>query len=219
MNEFVQAHLYRKLERVADALCMNRMDAHWVKTKEDALEMVRSMLPKGAVIASGGSETLKECGILELLRSGEYQYLDRTQCAPEEVGDLYRKVFSADVFLCSSNAIIENGALYNVDGNANRVAALTFGPKSVIVVAGANKIVPTLEAAINRVKRVAAPVNTMRLSQETPCARCGVCAGINGEMQDGCHSEQRICCSYVVNAWQRIPNRIKVILVAEDLGF
>ncbi len=219
MNEFMLAHLYQKLERVADALCMNRMDAHWVKTKEEALEMVRSMLPKNAVIASGGSETLKECGIMELLRNGDYQYLDREKCTPDEIGALYRKVFSADVFLCSSNAVIESGALYNVDGNANRVAALTFGPKSVIVVAGANKIVPTLEAAIKRVKRVAAPVNTMRLSQETPCARCGVCAGVNGDMQDGCHSEQRICCSYVVNAWQRIPNRIKVILVAEDLGF
>lgn len=219
MNEFVQNHLYQKLERTADALCMNRMDAHWVKTKEEALALVKTMIPQNAVVASGGSATLKECGIMELLRSGDYRYLDREACAPEEITDLYRKTFSADVYLCSSNAVLESGALYNVDGNSNRVAALTFGPSSVIVVAGANKIVPTLEDAIARVKRLAAPVNTMRLSQDTPCARCGVCAGINGEMTAGCRSEQRICCSYVVNAWQRVPNRIKVILVAESLGF
>lgn len=219
MNENVQKHLYQKLERTADALCVNRMDAHWVKTKEEALELVRTMLPKGGVITSGGSATLKECGIMELLRCGDYQYLDRETCAPEEIGEIYRKAFSADVYLCSSNAVLESGALYNVDGNSNRVAAMTFGPKSVIVVAGANKIVPTLEDAIARVKRIAAPVNAARLAQETPCSRCGVCAGINGEMAAGCRSEQRICCTYVVNAWQRVPGRIKVILVAEDLGF
>ncbi|MBR6760464.1 MAG: lactate utilization protein [Oscillospiraceae bacterium] len=219
MNEFAKQHLYQRLERTTDALCLNRMDAHWCKTKEEALALVKTMLPQNAVVATGGSMTLEECGIIDLLRSGAYRYLDREAVAPEERGAIYRQAFSADVYLCSSNAVLESGALYNVDGNANRVAALTFGPESVIVVAGANKLVATLEDAVARVKRVAAPMNTMRLSQDTPCARCGVCAGIHGEMHKGCQSEQRICCSYVVNAWQRIPNRIKVILVAESLGY
>lgn len=219
VHEPVMEALYKRLERTADALCMNRMDAHWVKTKEEALELVKSLLRKGAVCTSGGSMTLAECGIIDLLRSGDYQFLDRSAVPAEEVDDIYRKAFSADFYLCSSNAITESGALYNVDGNSNRVAALLFGPKEVIVVAGANKIVPTLNAAIDRVKRVAAPVNAARLSQETPCTRIGACAGIKGEASTGCQCADRICCNYVVSAQQRIQNRIHVILVAENLGY
>lgn len=211
--------LYQRLERTADALCINRMDAHWVKTRAEALEMVKSMLTKDAVCATGGSMTLQECGVMDLLRSGEYQFLDREAVPAEQRNDIYRKAFSADFYLCSSNAITENGELYNVDGNSNRVAALVYGPKEVIIVAGANKIVPNLAAAVDRIKRIAAPVNASRLSQETPCSRIGSCAGCNGDMPSGCHCDDRICCNYVVSAAQRIRNRIHVILVAENLGY
>lgn len=219
VHEPVMEHLSRKLERTADALCMNRMDAHCCQTKEEALALVKSLLRKDAVVSVGGSMTLKECGVMELLRSGDYQFLDREAVAPEEQQDLYRKAFTADYFLCSSNAITENGELYNVDGVGNRVSALIYGPKEVIVVAGANKIVSNLDAAAERVKKLAAPVNAIRLSQETPCARIGACSGMKGDMAAGCHCEQRICCSYVVSGYQRFPNRIHVILVAENLGY
>ena len=116
-------------------------------------------------------------------------------------------------------AVTEQGELYNVDGNGNRVSALIFGPESVIVVASANKIVPDIPSAVQRVKRLAAPVNAMRLHQDTPCAKCGTCAGVRGDLAAGCKAEQRICCSYVVSGYQRFPNRIKVILVAENLGY
>lgn len=215
----VMEHLYRRLERTADALCLNRMDAHWCKTKEEALDLVKSILKKGATVTTGGSMSLKECGVMDLLRSGDYQFLDREAVSAEEREDLYRKAFSADFFLCSSNAVTESGELYNVDGHGNRVSAMIFGPKEVVVVVGANKIVSNLDAAAERVKKVAAPVNAMRLSQETPCARVGFCAGIKGDMAAGCICEDRICCSYVVSAYQRIPNRIHVILVAENLGY
>lgn len=218
-HEAMRAHLYSRLERTADALSRNRMDAHWVKTKEDALALVQQLLPKGAVVANGGSMTLSECGIMDLLRNGDYQFLDREAVPPEERAELYRKAFSADCFLCSSNAVTEQGELYNVDGNGNRVAALIYGPKEVIVVAGANKLVPNLSAAIDRVKRLAAPVNAVRLGLETPCSRIGYCAGAKGEMAAGCQCEARICCSYVVSGYQRFPNRIHVILVAEHLGY
>lgn len=116
------------------------------------------------------------------------------------------------ILICSSaNAITENGELYNVDGNSNRVAALVYGPDSVIVVAGYNKIVPDIDAAVQRVKKVAAPINAVRLHCETPCAKVGECMN--------CHSEGRICCNYVVSAQQRHKNRIKVVLVGEELGF
>ena len=113
-----------------------------------------------------------------------------------------------------------NGELFNVDGNSNRVAALCFGPASVIVVVGCNKIVPTLHDAIRRVKQIAAPENAVRLHCRTYCASAGHCQGLDSdEMTAGCGSEGRICCNYVVSAHQRVPGRIKVILVGEPLGY
>ena len=111
----------------------------------------------------------------------------------------------------SSNAVTEEGELYNVDGNSNRVAALAYGPDSVIVVAGCNKIVPDIAAAVERVKKIAAPVNATRLHCSTPCAKTGECMN--------CHSDGRICCNYLVSAQQRHQDRIKVILVGEELGY
>lgn len=208
-----------RLERTVKALQGNRMDACWVKTKEEALEAVKKLLAPRCSVTCGGSMTLDECGIMALLRSGDYNFLDRAAVPQEEVPALYRAAFSADAFLMSSNAVTEQGELYNVDGNGNRVAALIYGPKDVIVVAGANKIVPDIPAAVQRVKRIAAPANATRLSQNTPCTECGVCAGVKGDFAAGCKAEQRICCSYVVSGFQRTPNRIHVILVAETLGY
>ena len=217
--EPVMEQLALRLDRTVAALRANRMDACWVKTKEEALEKVKALLPEGAVVTTGGSMTLAECGVMDELRSGKYRFLDRAAVQPEEIGALYREAFSADVYLMSSNAVTETGELYNVDGNGNRVAALIFGPASVIVVAGANKLVPDVAAAVHRVKTAAAPPNASRLNQNTPCVKCGACAGVKGDFAAGCRSEQRICCSYVVSGFQRIPNRVKVILVAENLGF
>ena len=132
-HEPMQQHLRSRLTRTVEALRKNRFDACWVATKEEALEEVRATLREGAVVASGGSMTLAECGILSLLRSGAYQYLDREAVPREEIPALYRKAFSADFYLMSSNAVTENGELYNVDGNGNRVAALIYGPERVIV--------------------------------------------------------------------------------------
>ncbi len=212
-------HLYARLERTVKALRENRMEAQWVKTKEEALAVCKETLTPGATVAAGGSVTLAECGVMDLLRGGDYHFLDREAVAPEEIPALYRKAFSADFFLMSSNAVTEQGELYNVDGNGNRVAALIYGPKKVIVIAGENKLCADIPEAVRRVKRIAAPVNAMRLKQETPCASCGVCAGIKGDLAAGCRSQQRICCSYVVSGYQRVADRIKVILVAEPLGF
>ena len=219
VHEPMNTHLEMKLERTVKALQANRMDACWVKNREEALEKVRALLPKGALTASGGSMTLDECGITALLRSGDYDYLDRAAVEKDEIPALFRKSFSADCYLMSSNAVTEQGELYNVDGNGNRVAALIYGPKDVIVVAGANKIVPDIPAAISRVRALTAPVNAMRLQQDTPCTKTGICAGIKGTLAAGCKAEQRICCSSVVSGFQRIPNRIHVILVAENLGY
>ena len=132
------------------------------------------------------------------------------------------KALTADVFLSSSNAVTENGELYNVDGRGNRIAAFCFGPKNVIVIVGANKIVPDIDAAAERVKKIAAPKNTVRLSCKTPCAKTGECISLkneNPELCDGCLTDERICSSYLISGRQRVKDRIKVIICKESLGY
>ena len=127
-----------------------------------------------------------------------------------------------DTFFTSSNAVTERGELYNVDGNSNRVACIVYGPRQVIMVVGKNKIVPNINAAVERVKKSAAPPNTVRLSCDTPCAKLGECVSLSNEnafICDGCHGESRICCNYVISAQQRHKDRIKVIIVNENLGY
>ena len=128
-----------------------------------------------------------------------------------EVEEVYRQTFRADTFFMSTNALTENGDLYNVDG-----------PKSVIVVCGINKIVKNIDEAIKRVKTIAAPQNTIRLGIETPCGKTGECVSLrkeNPELCDGCHGDTRICCNYVVSAQQRHIDRIKVIIIGEEYGY
>jgi L-lactate utilization protein LutB len=213
---------YRKhLEKAAKALEKNNMQAYIAETCEEACGIVRDLLKDGEQISCGGSMTLAECGIMDIMRSGKYDFLDRSKAgSPEEVGEIYRKAFFCDTYLSSSNAITENGELYNVDGNCNRVAAITFGPKRVIIVAGRNKVVRDFDEAVKYVKRVSAPANAVRLGLDTPCASLGECAGVNTDnVCSGCKSDKRICCGYVVTGFQRDKDRIKVILVNEELGY
>lgn len=213
MNETIQ--------NVIGALRKNRMLADYVATKAEVVPLVKTLITEGSTIATGGSRTLDETGVTDLLRNGNYIFYDRNNLAlsPDEKAEMTTKGATADVYLCSSNAITEKGVLYNVDGFSNRVAAIANGPKKVIVVAGINKIVPDIDAAIRRVKTIAAPLNTKRLNCDTYCRNAGVCMGIEGGMTDGCYSPARICCSYLVSAQQRVENRIHIILVGESLGF
>ena len=213
MNETVQ--------KVMDALRKNRMQVEYVPCREDAVALVKALIPAGSTVGTGGSRTLDETGVTELLRNGDYIFYDRnnSNLTPEERAEFTAKSATADFYLCSSNAITEQGELYNVDGFSNRVAAIANGPKKVIMVVGVNKIVPDLNAAIRRVKTIAAPLNTKRLDCDTYCRKTGVCMGLEGGMTDGCHSPARICCSYLICAQQRVKNRIHVILVGESLGF
>ena len=209
------------IQKVTKNLRKNRMMADYVATKEEALALVKQLIPVGVTVATGGSRTLDEAGISALLRNGDYVFFDRNNptLTAEEKASMTAKGATADVYLCSTNALTESGELYNVDGFSNRVAAIANGPKKVILVVGINKIVPDLEAAVRRVKTIAAPLNTKRLNCDTYCRATGVCMGLDGGMTDGCSSPGRICCSYLVSAQQRVENRIHVILVGENLGF
>ena len=177
------------------------------------LEIVRSLIKDDKLITAGGSMTLKESGVTDMLMN-DYKgiYLDRSEGkTPDEVEDIMRKAFVSDTFFASSNAVTETGELYNVDGRGNRVSAMTFGPKQVILVVGKNKIVQDYAEAIMRVEKIAAPMNTVRLNCDTPCAKTGLCGH--------CRSDGRICCTYVRMGQQRVADRIKVIIVNENLGY
>lgn len=212
------------INKVIPNLQKNRMQAFYVEKKEDVIPQIAQLIKEGDIVANGGSESLKACGVIDYLRSGQFQYLDRgvQGLTQEQIRQVYLQSFGADVYFCSSNAVTVNGELYNVDGNCNRIAAISFGPKSVIMVVGKNKIVNDLDEAVLRVKELCAPVNCQRLSRDTYCAANGKCVSLNQEgssMAAGCGSPDRICCSYLVCAYQRIPDRIKVVLVGEDLGY
>ena len=208
-----------KIRRTMTALEKNNMHAYYAPDSADAVKIVESLLKEGDTISCGGSVTLDATGIKALMRSGKYNFLDREAVATDaERQAIYRKTFSADAFLTSSNAITENGELYNIDGGGNRVAAMLFGPEKVIVVAGYNKIVRDLEAAAVYVKSLTTPANALRLHLDTPCTHAA-CPGTDGDMCAGCRSENRICSLYTVMAYQRNKNRVHVVLVGEEVGY
>ena len=193
------------------------------KNNMDALQKALSLLNDGDTVSVGGSVTLSEIGILDALKCSKYNYLDRYAAGnPQEMHEIFRQSFLADAYFTSSNAVTEEGELFNVDGNANRVAAMMYGPKKVIVIVGKNKIVKNIDDALIRVRTVAAPLNCKRLNKETYCAKIGHCVTMdNGnatEMGAGCRSKDRICRNFTVMG-EHIPDRVKVIIVNEDLGY
>lgn len=218
----VQTMNAEQLEPVAEALRKNNMSVYCVERKEQVLPLLSTLVNRGDTVAVGGSQTLEETGVIEWLRHGDFCFIDRGKpgLTPEERGECMAKSLTATVFLCSANAVTKQGELYNVDGNGNRVAALCYGPKTVVLVVGCNKIVNDLPEAVKRVKTVAAPLNTRRLHCKTPCAETGHCICPDAPtFAEGCTSPQRICGMSVVTGRQRTAGRIHVILVGEPLGF
>lgn len=213
MDKNLKKTIGQHIDRTIAALKKNNMDAAYVETREEALAKIESYLSDGDTITHGGSMTLEEIGAIRLFRSDKYKFLDRDRegLTQAQIDKVYRDAFSADVYFVSSNAVTEEGELYNVDGMGNRVSAMIFGPRNVVVVVGYNKIVKNREAAIERVRTVAAPANAVRLACQTPCVKTGSCLD--------CTTSARICCSSVFLGHQRVQGRIKVIIVGEQLGY
>ena len=188
------------------------MEGYYCATSAEAVEKALALMPEGSSVTWGGSVTLSECGLMDALRAKNYELIDRMNAkTPEEARQLYVQQVMSDFFLMSSNAVTIGGELVNIDGNSNRVACLCCGPKNVIVIAGMNKIVSTIEDGVHRVRNFAAPPNTVRLNRNTPCAKTGKCGD--------CYSPDCVCSQIVITRRSSIPNRIKVILVGEELGF
>lgn len=203
----------QKIKRTIENLEKNNMDAFYVKDEQALLKLIGEVINDGDTVAVGGSMTLFETGVIEFLRSGKYNFLDRYKegLSPLEIKDVFRKSFFADAYFTSSNAVTEKGELYNVDNTGNRVAAMLYGPDKVIVVVGVNKIVKDVEDAVKRNKELSAPANCKRLSRKTPCAEIGYCMD--------CKSSDRLCNDYVLIKRQIVKGRIKVIIVGKELGY
>ncbi len=213
MNEVRQWHNEKRLKRTVNALKENGFEAVYVSTKTDALKEVLNCVPKNALIGVGGSITVRELGIIDALSQRGHRIAEHwsSDLAPDERMDIRRQQLTSDVFLTSSNAITESGQLVNIDGAGNRVAAMIFGPKKVIVIAGVNKIVKNLKEALDRVNSVAAPMNAKRLNRKTPCAVTGKCTD--------CRSPERICNVTTIINRKLVRTDITIILVDEILGY
>lgn len=213
MDKNIRSVKEKRIENVIKNLEENYMKGYYVKDNVELIEVVKGIVNEGDTIGFGGSMTLFETGIMDFLKLGNYNLLDRYKegLSPVDIKELYRKAFSANVYISSTNALTEAGELFNVDGNGNRVAAMIWGPDKVIVICGTNKIVKDEVAAVERNKRIAAPANATRLSTNTPCKKLGYCVD--------CNSPERICCSYVTIKKQRVKDRIHVVIVDGEYGY
>lgn len=199
-------------EHVVKALESRNMEAYYVHTKEEALKKALELIPEGSSVGWGGSASVEEIGLKNAVRTGNYTALDREKAVtPEENTRITHEVLSCDYFLTSSNAVSEDGILVNIDGSANRLAAICYGPKYVVMVVGINKIVKSEADALSRARNEAAPVNAQRFGIDTPCSKTGCCYD--------CKSPDTICCQFLTTRYSKVKNRIKVILVGEELGF
>lgn len=204
--------LARQAGSIIKNLKKRNMEGYYFETASACTEAILASIPSGSIIGWGGSESLKESGLLDAIHGGSYELLDRSAAkTPEESRQIYGRTVLADYFLMSSNAITLDGELINIDGNGNRVACLIQGPSHVIIVAGMNKIVPDVESGIGRIRNTACPANAIRLKRQLPCAQTGVC--------HDCLSPESFCCQVVVTRRSMHPGRIKVYLVGEELGY
>lgn len=204
---------YEKRGQILVKNLKNRhFDAYYCADRKEALQKALELIPKGATIGWGGSVTAKDIGLMDAVRSGDYRPYDRDNAAtPEERTRLMKQSLLADVFITGANALSLDGQMVNIDGTGNRLGGIVYGPDSVLVIAGMNKVVSTLEEAVTRARTVAAPMNKQRFPAQTPCEVTGVCAD--------CKSEACICNQVLVTRHCRPAGRIKFILVGEDLGF
>lgn len=202
-----------RAQQLIQALKQRNMEASYAATKEEALEQALAWIPEGSCIGWGGSVSIDAIGLKDAVRQGDYQVIDRDTAAnAEEKEAMYRRILAdCDYFLTSSNAISQDGVLVNIDGTANRLAAMCYGPRHVLYIVGMNKVVATAEDALHRARNEAAPINAMRFGLKTPCSKTGCCYD--------CKSPDTVCCQILFTRFNHTPGRVKVILVDDSLGY
>ena len=209
MNEFVAKRNELLAQKVISGLESRNMSGSYAADRAEALRQALALIPEGSSVTMGGAMSAHEIGLVDAVRQGNYDFIDRDACADKRQAMLM--AYDADVFLASANAITEDGVLVNIDGNANRVSAIAQGPRKVLLIVGMNKVCSDVDAAMKRARNVAAPINAQRFGLSTPCARTGACAD--------CKSPDTICCQFLITRYSRHPGRIHVILVNDSLGF
>ena len=199
MSTAKELYYEKRAQILLKNLNSRNFDACYCKNAEEALQAALAMIPEGATVGWGGAESANEIGLLDAVEKGNYRAMGRDDSV------------RPDVFIAGANAISMDGQMVNIDGRSNRVSSIIYGPKTVIMIAGMNKVVDTLDDAMRRAKTVAAPINEQRFLKNTPCAVTGVCAD--------CKSPDCICCNTVITRFSREKDRIRFVLVGQDLGF
>lgn len=203
----------KKAQIIIQNLKRRNMEGFYCRDSKELLEMILPMMEDGASIAWGGSESIKECGLMDALKGSErFHLIDRSNAVTaRQQQEIYLRSADSDYYLMSTNAITMDGELVNIDGNGNRVACLIHGPKHVFIIAGMNKVVTDIGSGLSRTQNIASPPNTIRLNKNTPCAVTGSCGD--------CLCDDCICSQIVITRRSRHNGRIKVFLVGENLGF
>ncbi len=209
MDKFIFKRNELLAEKVIKGLESRNMKAYYAATKEDALKKALELIKPGSTVGMGGCYSAKEIGLVDALREGDYNYLDREMS--EDIRATMLETYDANWFISSVNGMTEDGVLINIDGNSNRVSAIAQGPEQVLFIVGMNKVCVDVDAAMKRARNVAAPINAQRFGLNTPCAKTGACFN--------CKSPDTICCQFLITRYSRHKNRIFVILVNDELGF
>lgn len=206
-----QQYYEKRAQVLVRNLKSRHFEAWYCADKQEALEKAMELIPEDSEVGWGGAMSAVQIGLMDRLNEGKYRAIDRDKTStPEERRTAMKRCLMADVFITGANAISLDGQMVNIDGMGNRVAAIVYGPETVIVIAGMNKVVDTLEDAVRRARTVAAPMNKQRFPSETPCLITGVCAD--------CRSTGCICNQILITRNCNPPGRIKFILVGESLG-
>ena len=209
MNEIIKKRNNLLAGKVIKGLESRNMKGYYAEDKAEALRIALDLIPEGSTITMGGAMSAHEIGLVDALKTGNYDFLDRDVAEDKRAAML--AAYDADYFLTSANAITEDGVMINIDGNSNRVSAIAQGPRHVIAIVGMNKVCPDVDSAMKRARNVAAPINAQRFGLNTPCSKTGSC--IN------CKSPDTICCQFLITRFSRHEGRIHVIMVNESLGF
>ena len=209
MNENIVKRNELLVQKVIKGLESRNMTGYYTKDKEEAVKKALELIPEGSSVTMGGCMSAHETGLVDVLKKGNYNFIDRDEYEDKRAAML--AAYDADVFLASANAITEDGVMVNIDGNSNRVSAIAQGPKKVVFIVGMNKVCNDVDGALKRARNVAAPINAQRFGLNTPCSKTGACMD--------CKSPDTICCQFLITRFSRHKDRIHVILVNDSLGF
>ncbi|WP_024865858.1 lactate utilization protein [Butyrivibrio sp. FCS014] len=209
MNENIVKRNELLAQTVIKGLESRNMSGYYAKDADEALKIALSLIPEGSSVTMGGAMSAHEIGLVEAVKNGNYNFIDRDKAEDKRAAML--AAYDADVFLASVNAMTEDGVLVNIDGNSNRVSAIAQGPKKVVFIVGMNKVCKDIDGAMKRARNVAAPINAQRFGLNTPCAKTGACMD--------CKSPDTICCQFLITRYSRHKDRIHVVLVNDNLGF